>query len=68
MSPAIVLTAAAAAILVSVLANSRCRNREGMSVRGVSTAHEPFDLLANNMQAAANRLDDSAAEIELVQR
>jgi hypothetical protein len=31
MSPAIVLTAAAAAVLVRVLANSKWRNREGMS-------------------------------------
>jgi len=66
MSPAIVLTAAAAAILVSVLANSRCRNREGMSVRGVSTAHEPFEILANNLKAAANKVDNSAAEVEVV--
>jgi hypothetical protein len=64
MSPAIVLTAAAAAILVSVLANSRCRNREGMWVRGVSTAHE-HEILANNLKAAANKVDNSAAEVEV---
>ena len=63
MSPAIVLTAAAAAVLVSGLANARCLNREG--IRAVSTAHEPFEILANNLKAAANKVDNSAAEVEV---
>jgi hypothetical protein len=65
MSPAIVLTAAAAAVLVSALTKSRRRNREGMSVRTVSTAHDSFEILANNLKAAANKVDNSAAEVEV---
>jgi hypothetical protein len=36
-----------------------------MSVRAVSTAHEPFEILANNLKAAANKVDNSAAEVEV---
>jgi hypothetical protein len=65
MSPAIVLTAAAAALLVSALTKSRRRDRESISVRTMSTSHDPTDILANNLKAAANKVDNSAAEVEV---
>ena len=61
MSPAIVVTAAAAAVVVSAL--TRRRNREGM--RRFSTGHESFEVLANNLKAAAKQVDNSAAEVEV---
>jgi hypothetical protein len=36
-----------------------------MSVRAVSTAHESFEISANNLKAAANKVDNSAAEVEV---
>jgi hypothetical protein len=64
MSPAIVFTAAAAALLVSVR-KLRRRKREGMSVCTVSTAHDSGEILANNLKAAANKVDNSAEEVEV---
>ena len=66
MSPAIVLTAGtAAAVLVSALTKSRRRNREGVSVRTVYAGRDPFEVLANNLKAAANEVDNSAARVEV---
>jgi hypothetical protein len=65
MSPAIVFTAAAAALLVSALTKSRRRKREGMPVCTVSTAHDSLEMLANNLKAAANKVDNSAAKVEV---
>ena len=64
MSPAIVLTAAAAALLVSALTKLRRRKGEGMPVCTVSNAHS-LEMLANNLKAAANKVDNSASEVEL---
>jgi hypothetical protein len=65
MSPAIVLTAAAAALFVSALTKMRRRDRESISARTMSTSHDSsFDILANNLKAAANKVDNSAAEVE----
>ena len=60
MSPVIVLTAAAAAVLVSALTKSRRRNREGVSVRKIYSV----EVLANNLKAAAKKVDNSAARVE----
>ena len=65
MSPAIVLTAAAAPLLVSVLTKSRCCERGSISVRTLSTSRDSFEISANNLKAAANRVDNSAAEVEV---
>jgi len=64
MSPAIVLTDAAA-ILVSALTKSRRRNREGVSVRKGYAGHDSFELLANNLKAATKKVDNSAARVEV---
>jgi LPS O-antigen subunit length determinant protein (WzzB/FepE family) len=60
MSRALVLTAAAAAaaVFVSALTKSRWRNRA--AVRRAS-----FEVLTDNVKAAANKVDTSAARVEL---
>jgi hypothetical protein len=65
MSPAIVVTAAAAALFVSALTKMRRRDRESLSTGTMSTSHDSFDILANNLKAAANKVDNSAAEVEI---
>jgi hypothetical protein len=65
MSPAIVLSAAAAMVLVSALAKSKRRNREGMSLRSVSTGHDSFELLADNLKTTTKKVDNSAAAVEV---
>jgi hypothetical protein len=65
MSPAIVLTAAAAALFVSALTKMRRRDRESISARTTSTRHASFDILADNLKAAANKVDNSAVEVEV---
>jgi hypothetical protein len=66
LSLAIVFTAAAAALLVSALTKKlRRRKREGMSVSTVSAAQDSLEMLANNLKAAANKVDNSAADVEL---
>jgi len=65
MSPTIVLSAAAAMVLVSALAKSKRRNREGMSLRRVSTGHDSFELLANNLKTTTKKVDNSAAAVEV---
>jgi hypothetical protein len=65
MSPVIVLTAtAAAAVLVSALTKSRRRNREGVSVRKIYAGRDSVEVLANNVKAAAKKVDNSAARVE----
>jgi uncharacterized membrane protein YgcG len=66
MRPTIVFTAAAAALLVSALTKLRGRKRQGMSVcTVVSTADDSSEMLANNLKAAANKVDNSAGEVEV---
>ena len=65
MSPAIVLSDAAAMVLFSALAKSKRRNREGMSLRSVSTDHDSFELLANNLKTTTKEVDNSAAAVEV---
>jgi hypothetical protein len=36
-----------------------------MPVRTVSTAHDSLEILANNVKAAAHKVDNSAAEVEV---
>jgi hypothetical protein len=64
MSPAIVLTAAAA-VFVSALIKSRRRNREGVSVRKVHAGRDSFEVLGNDLKAAAKKVDNSAARVEV---
>jgi hypothetical protein len=65
MSPTIVFTAAAAALLVSAVTKLRRRKREGMPVCTGSTADDSLEMLANNLKAAANNVDNSAGEVEV---
>jgi hypothetical protein len=69
MSPEIVLTATAtaaagAAVLVTALTKSRRRNREGVSVRKIYAGRDSVEVLANNVKAAAKKVDNSAARVE----
>jgi hypothetical protein len=67
MSPEIVLTATAAAgaaVLVTALTKSRRRNREGVSVRKIYAGRDSVEVLANNLKAAAKKVDNSAARVE----
>jgi len=52
MSPAKVLSAAAAMVLR--------RNREGLSLR-----HDSFEPLANNLKTTTKKVDNSAAAVEV---
>jgi hypothetical protein len=65
MSPAIVLTAVAAAVLVSALTKSRRRNREGVSVGKVYAGRDSFEVVANNLKAATKKVDNSTARVEV---
>jgi hypothetical protein len=58
MNPVLVLTTAAAAVFVSALARSRWRNR-------AAVRRDSFELLADNVKAAANKVDASAARVEV---
>jgi hypothetical protein len=60
----IVLTAAAAAVLVSALTKSRQRNAEGVSDK-VYAGRDPVGVLANNLKAATKNVDNSAARVEV---
>jgi hypothetical protein len=61
MSPATVLTAAAAAVFVSALIKSRRRNR-------AAVRRDSFEVLADNVKAAANEVENSAARVEVALR
>jgi hypothetical protein len=63
MSPAIVLTAAA--VLVIAVTKSKLRNRARGSVRRVYEGRESFEVLADNLKAAAKKVDNSAARVEV---
>jgi hypothetical protein len=58
MSPTLVLTAAGAALFISALTKSRWRKRA--AVRGDS-----FEVLTDNVKAAAEKVDTSAARVEV---
>ena len=58
MSPAAVLTAAVAAVFVSALTKSRWRN-------GAAMRRDSFEVLTDHVKAAANKVDMSAARVEL---
>jgi hypothetical protein len=55
MSPA---TVAAAAVFISALTKSRWRN-------GAAMRRDSFEVLTDNVKAAANEVDTSAARVEL---
>ena len=55
MSPATLLTAAAAAVFISALTKSRWRK----------PSCDSFEVLTDNVKAAANEVDTSAARVEL---
>jgi hypothetical protein len=57
MSPALVLTAAGAAVFVSALTKLRWRNR--------AVRRDSFEVLTDNVKAAANKVDTSAATVEV---
>jgi hypothetical protein len=57
MSPVLVLTAVGAAVFVSALTKSRWRNR-------AAGRRDSFELLTENVKAAANKVDTSAARVE----
>jgi hypothetical protein len=57
MSPVLVLTAVGAAVFVSALTKSRWRNR-------AAARRDSFELLTENVKAAANKVDTSAARVE----
>jgi hypothetical protein len=59
MSPATVLTAAA--VFVSALIKSRRRNR-------AAVRRDSFEVLADNVKAAANEVENSAARVEVALR
>jgi alanine dehydrogenase len=65
MSPATVLTAAAAAVFISALTKSRRRILEDMSAWKVSTRYDSFEVLTNKLKAAVKQVDNSAAEVEV---
>jgi hypothetical protein len=58
MNPTLMLTAAGAALFVSALTKSRRRNRAAMR-------RDSFQVLTDNVKAAANKVDNSAAEVEV---
>jgi hypothetical protein len=58
MNPTLMLTAAGAALFVSALTKSRWRNR-------AAVRRDSFQVLTDNVQAAANKVDNSAAEVEV---
>jgi hypothetical protein len=60
-----VLTAAAAAVLVSSLTKSSRRNRPDISARNVYEGRDSFEVLADNLKAAATKVDKSAARVEV---
>ena len=62
MGRAIVLTATAA-VLVSALTNSGRRNRAGVTLRRVYAGRD--SVLAENLKAAAKKVDNSAARVEV---
>ena len=64
MSPAIVLTVAAA-VLVIALTKWKRRNREHASVRRVYAGRDSVAVLANNLKAAAKKVENSAARVEV---
>jgi hypothetical protein len=57
MNPTLMLTAAGAALFVSALTKSRWRNR-------AAVRRDSFQVLTN-VKAAANKVDNSAAEVEV---
>jgi hypothetical protein len=57
MSPATLLTAAAAAVFISALTKSRWRN-------GAAMRRDSFEVLTDNVKVA-NEVDTSAARVEL---
>jgi hypothetical protein len=57
MNPTLMLTAGAA-LFVSALTKSRWRNR-------AAVRRDSFHVLTDNVQAAANKVDNSAAEVEV---
>jgi hypothetical protein len=65
MSPATVLTATAAAVLVSAFTKSRRRRHAGDSVWKVYAGRDSFDVLADNLKTAAKKVDNSAARVEV---
>ena len=58
MSPATLLTAAAAAVFISALTKSRWRN-------GAAMRRDSFEVLTDNVKAAAEKVDTSAARVEV---
>ena len=58
MNPTLMLTAAGAALFVSALTKSRWRNR-------AAVRRDSFQVLTDNVKAAANKVDNSAAEVEI---
>jgi glutamate formiminotransferase len=58
MSPALVLTAAGAVVFVSALTKARRRNR-------AAVRRDSFEALTDNVKAAANKVDTSAARVEV---
>jgi hypothetical protein len=58
MSRTLVLTAAGAALFVSALTTSRWRNR-------AAVRRDPFQVLTDNVKAAAEKVDTSAARVEV---
>jgi hypothetical protein len=58
MRPVLVITAAATAVFISALAKSRWRNR-------AAVRRDSFEVLTDNLKAAANKVDTSAARVEV---
>jgi hypothetical protein len=53
VSPALVLTAAAAVLISAVI---KSRRQESVSVRKVYAGRDPVEVMANNLKAAADAL------------
>jgi hypothetical protein len=62
MSPAIVLTAAAV-VLVTALTKSTRRNRARLTMQKAHGGRDSFEVLADNLKAAAKKVDNSAARV-----
>ena len=64
MSPAIVLIADAA-VLVSTLTKSKWRSREDAKAPKIYAGRDSVDVLADDLKAAAKKVDNSAARVEV---
>jgi len=72
MIPTVVLTAAAAVFVSAALTKWKRQNREDVSVRKADVSvrkaygcRDSLDVMANNLKAAAKKVDNSAIRVEV---